>query len=181
MLAQSIRVVLSLSVSILACCSSVPPHTNSGPPVAIDTVVVKPARLEAKSSCESGVDGSKITNAILVLLSLTPTPGAIVQEATSLEAVLGYSIPNYAPHKYQLIVQFETSTAGMTLDGSFPNDQYPWACAPTGVFHITFPMQYVWDVAAITRPYKVKFLLLEQSGAMGMSVAESDRSTFQTE
>ncbi len=80
-----------------------------------------------------------------------------------------------------LTAQFETTTPGRTFDGPFPNDHYPRACAPAGIFSLYFPLEVMWNVDRIKRPIRMIFYLLEGPGPVKEVIAKTEWLEFRTQ
>lgn len=149
------------------------------PPEVLNPPKAAPS-IKGGSSCEPRADAPTSAIPTLVLERVAPVSGSNVTRNTSLVASLTYSVPDFPSSSYRLTAQFETTTPGMTFDGSFPNVSYPKACAPSGTFTVFFPLEYIWDVRLIRRPFRMIFFLLEGNDSVKRVVAESQWIEYTT-
>jgi hypothetical protein len=93
-----------------------------------------------------------------------PAENEVVNGETVLVADLKYSIADFAPNEYMILVQVETTTKGVTTDGSYPSQLYKPLAQANGQLRISFPLHYVRNDSTVKQPLAVWFYLTRQSG-----------------
>ena len=128
-----------------------PPQTHppERPPAAADRIAI----VQAISS-----DGDKVT------------------AGTVLTAQLDYVVKDFAPDKFVVMTQVETTSQGVTTSGGFPVVSVDKA---RGNLVVKFPLRYVWNLSEVKFPLTVHFNLNEKlAGGGSTPVATSQPITF---
>jgi hypothetical protein len=97
--------------------------------------------------------------ASLTLTGVYPGPSAVVNEKTVVEADLHYAIGDIKSGTYFVFAQAETTTPGVSSDGTFPLRLHAKLRKSEGQLRFSFPLEYVWNQPAIRHPLVVWFYI----------------------
>lgn len=116
----------------------------------------------ASGSCRPVDVSSLPPRDTLKIESISPMAGSEMDKNTVLTAELSYTVRDYEPDQYRLLTQFQTTIAGRSTDGNFPDTAIPQLCGPAGRIVIAFPLHHVWGPGVIAHPPKVAFLIVRR-------------------
>ncbi|MDR2214741.1 MAG: hypothetical protein LBE59_02745 [Nevskiaceae bacterium] len=121
----------------------------------------------AGSACEVSKPQPGISEPTLVLRNLIPKPGEAMNRETVLAASLAYQVPEDEQWRYQVRVQFETTTGRGTRGGAFFRktggqlvEDHGLICGPAGIISIVLPMVHIWADPDIRHPLGMYFYLV---------------------
>ena len=100
-----------------------------------------------------------VAGSTLTVESIFPAANMPITVKTVLVADLEYSIEDFLPGAYFVMVQVDTKNEHMTTDGQFPNSSYPILTEPHGKLRFSFPVKYVWWSPNVKHPLNVHFYL----------------------
>jgi hypothetical protein len=106
-----------------------------------------------------GYKSPSARSATLTLTGVYPGPTAVVNEKTVVEAQLQYAIADIKSGSYFVFAQAETTTPGVSSDGTFPLRLHAKLTKSEGQLRFSFPLEYVWNQPAIKHPLVVWFYI----------------------
>ncbi len=124
--------------------------------------------IAALTGCATGGSGSQsASTADVVVTALTPSAGSAVQQSSSVEATVQFTIQNFKPRAvtYYLLTQFaDTSGGSVESESDRRLSDHPILTAATGSVIVTDPLARVWNNPKLARPLKIWFCVLERVG-----------------
>jgi hypothetical protein len=102
---------------------------------------------------------AEATGSTLTVGSVSPAANTPITVKTVLVADLEYSVEDFQPGAYFVMVQVDTKKEHITTDGQYPNSSYPILTEPHGKLRFSFPVKYVWWSPNVKHPLNVHFYL----------------------
>ena len=184
--------MLGCMAAILVGCASNPPastvgsnhpdaSTASSPPLvqkpvdemeSVETCVTKQVAEPVGAEANAEQDKSSVRR-----LSVIPAVGSAVTPDTVLTVDLAYHVSGFSEGQFKATAQFDTTRAGMTMDGTF-ND-YPILIASSGTLRFCFPLRHIWNEPLVAKPLVVRIYLTRRSqGNTSDVVAQSESWSY---
>ena len=114
------------------------------------------------------------SQATLELRALSPAPGSVVSKKTTIGAELNYTIGDFTPNSFFIIVMFETNTPDKTTsaNGTFRAPEWRLKRA-SGTVTVRQKLAWVWDIQELARPLRVWFYVNQhQTGGRSVNIAK---------
>ncbi|HTR04127.1 MAG TPA: hypothetical protein VMN82_13085 [Thermoanaerobaculia bacterium] len=124
--------------------------------------------IAALTACATGGSGAQdASTAQVVVLAITPPAGSEVQQSSVIEATVQFTIDKFKlkGDTYYLLTQFEgTNGAVVESEGDRRLADHPILTAAKGSVVVTYPLARLWANAALRKPPRVWFSVVERVG-----------------
>ena len=123
----------------------------------------------ADDGCVATDNGPAADQNSLTAKDVSPVPGALVYNVSTVSASLDYSIKDYVPGDYFVAADFQTLLDN-SINANVLNNNFPSICGPRGIVRITIPLNDVWSTLDLKQPLEITFELIKGGTASQTSV-----------